>query len=553
MEKVWLKQYQEEIPTEIPEIRYASLGQMMEEAAEKFRHHQAFTCMGRTKTYEEITSDATALGAYFLSCLKLEKGDRVAVMMPNILQYPVAIQAILRAGMVVVNINPLYTARELAHQLRDSGAKAIIIVENFAHVLEEVLGQVSIRYIITTTLGEMLGFPKANLVDFVVKYVKKMVPPFNLPNPVTFSKALSRGKKESFEPETIGHEDLAFLQYTGGTTGVSKGAMLSHGNLLANIEQAYAWIGPFIETGKENIVTALPLYHIFALTANCLTFMKLGCHNLLITNPRDIKGFVRELQKNRFSIMTGVNTLFNALLNNSEFRKINFRDLKVTLGGGMAVQKTVADKWQHVTHTPLIQAYGLTETSPAVCINPLDLPRFNGSIGVPLPSTELSIRDDENKELGFDEPGEICIKGPQVMGGYWQRPEETKKVFTPDKWLRTGDVATIDKDGFIYIVDRKKDMILVSGFNVYPNEIEEVVTSHKDILEAAAIGLPDEASGEIVKIYAVRKREGLTAEELISYCRQHLTRYKVPKIVEFRSDLPKSNVGKILRRELRNS
>lgn len=553
MEKVWLKQYQKGVPDEVPESSHDSLAQMIETSSEKFRSHPGFTCMGKTLSYGEVADKATNLGAYLLHHLGLSKGDRVAIMMPNILQYPIALQAVLRAGLVVVNVNPLYTARELEHQLKDSGSKAIIIVENFASVLEDVVARTEVKHIITTSLGDLLGFPKAAIVNFVVKFVKKMVPPFSLPQAVTFSDALSLGQGKTFNPEKVGKDDLAFLQYTGGTTGVSKGAMLSHGNLLANIEQAYTWIAPHVEIGKELIVTALPLYHIFALTANCLTFMKIGGHNLLITNPRDIPGFVKELQKYPFTVITGVNTLFNALLNNDDFQKIDFGPLRVTLGGGMAVQKPVADHWQKVTKTPLIQAYGLTETSPAACINPLDLPEFNGSIGIPLPSTEISIRDDENNELGFDEAGEICLKGPQVMKGYWQRPEETAKSFTSDGWLKTGDVATINKDGFVYIVDRKKDMILVSGFNVYPNEIEEVVVGHDDVLEAAAIGIPDQKSGEAVKVYAVKKGGNLTSEELISYCRQHLTGYKVPKNIEFRDELPKTNVGKILRRALRDS
>lgn len=552
MEKVWLKQYEEGVPETIPDSAYESLAEMLSEVCETFRDRPAFTCMGKTISYGELASGAEALGAYFLKCLGLKKGDRVAVMMPNVLQYPLCVQAILRSGLVAVNINPLYTPRELEHQLKDSGALALIIIENFAHVFEEVRERVPVRHVITTSLGEMLGFPTAFLVNFAVRYVKKMVPPFNIPGSVTLTEALARGAAESFEAPALSREDLAFLQYTGGTTGVSKGAMLSHGNLLANIAQAYAWIHSYVGEGQETIVTALPLYHIFALTANCLTFMKIGCHNLLITNPRDIPGFVRTLKKQKFTVITGVNTLFNALLNHPEFSQLDFSSLKVTLGGGMAVQKSVADRWQTVTHNPLIQAYGLTETSPAACINPLNSSEFNSSVGLPLPSTEISLRDEENREVGFQESGELCIRGPQVMQGYWQRPEETAQVFTADGWFRTGDIATVDEKGFVFIVDRKKDMILVSGFNVYPNEIEDIVASHEGILEAAAIGVPDKNSGEAVKLFAVRKDDQLSAEELVRFCRKHLTAYKVPKQIEFRDELPKSNVGKILRRALKS-
>ena len=552
MEKVWLKHYQDGVQAEVDTNAFTSLAQLIESSNEQYSQLPAFSCMGKTLTYQEMNDQGRALGAYLSSHLQLEKGDRVAVMMPNILQNPISIQAILRAGLTVVNVNPLYTARELEHQLKDSGAKAIIIVENFAHVLQEVIARTQIKHVILTSLGESLSFPKSLIVNFVIRKIKKMVPEYKLPQAISFSQALSHGENLEFRQHKVSADDIAFLQYTGGTTGLSKGAMLSHGNLIANIQQAYAWLEKYVEPGRETIITALPLYHIFALTANCLTYMKIGGHNILIPNPRDIPGFIKELKKYPFTAFTGVNTLFVALMNDPSIAEVDFSSLKLTLGGGMAVQKPVADQWKKLTKIALIQAYGLTETSPAAVINPLDLEEFNGAIGLPLPSTEVSIRDDDNKELTFGEAGEICIRGPQVMKGYWQRPEETAKVFTADGWLKTGDIATIDEKGFIYIVDRKKDMILVSGFNVYPNEIEEVVVSHKGVLEAAAIGVPDEKSGEVVKIFAVKKDENLGSKELLAYCKENLTGYKVPKYIEFREDLPKTNVGKILRRALRD-
>ena len=552
MEKVWLKQYQEGIPENITVDSKTSLVELIESCCEKYHALPAFTCMGKTLTYKEMEDYTAQLGAYLTSHLGLEKGDRVAVMMPNILQNPISILAILRAGLTVVNVNPLYTARELEYQLKDSGAKAIIIVENFAHVLEGIIANTPVKHAVVTSLGEMLGFPKSMIVNFVIRKVKKMVPQFQLKDHHTFKQALEIGKSKTFKQHKVGLEDLAFLQYTGGTTGVSKGAMLTHGNLCSNVEQAFQWLAKYVDIGKEVIITALPLYHIFALTANCMTFMKIGGHNILIPNPRDIPGFIKELAKHPFTAFTGVNTLFNALLNDPDFMELDFSTLKITLGGGMAVQKPVADQWQKVTKVPLIQAYGLTETSPAACINPLDLPEFNGSIGLPISDTEVSIRDDDNNELGFGEPGEICIKGPQVMKGYWQKPEETKKVLTEDGWLRTGDIATMDNKGYVFIVDRKKDMILVSGFNVYPNEIEDVLVSHEGVLEAAAVGVPDPKSGEVVKVFAVKKDQNLTKDDLLAFCKQNLTGYKIPKQIEFRDELPKTNVGKILRRALRD-
>ncbi|HMR02405.1 MAG TPA: AMP-binding protein, partial [Candidatus Competibacter phosphatis] len=460
----------------------------------------------------------------------------------------------LRAGLTVVNVNPLYTPRELEHQLKDSGATAIVIVENFAHTLQGVLDRAPVKTIVTTQLGDLFPFPKRSLVNFVVKYLKRMVPAWRIPGAVPFRRALAVGAEQTLREVPLTHDDLAFLQYTGGTTGVSKGAMLTHGNLVANLQQASAWLSPVSRLAEETVITALPLYHIFSLTANCLTFMKVGGHNILITNPRDMPGFVKELAKVRFTVITGVNTLFNGLLHAPGFERLDFSALKISLGGGMAVQRAVAENWKRVTGMLLIEAYGLTETSPAACINPLTLQEYNGSIGLPIPSTELSVRDDEGRELGIgvDQVGELCLRGPQVMRGYWNRPEETAKVMTADGYLRTGDVGYVDERGYVRIVDRKKDMILVSGFNVYPNEIEDVVALHPGVLEAAAVGVPDEKSGEAVKIVVVAKDPALTAEALIEHCRQHLTSYKVPRRVEFRAELPKSNVGKILRRLLRD-
>jgi long-chain acyl-CoA synthetase len=476
----------------------------------------------------------------------------VAIMMPNVLQYPIAMLAALRAGYTVVNCNPLYTPRELGGQLKDSGAQAIVIVENFAHTLEQVIADTSVKHVIVTRLGDMLDFPKANIVNLVVKRVKKMVPDWNIPGALWFRQALSAGAKRDYRPVDVMPDDLAFLQYTGGTTGIPKGAMLTHRNMIANLEQAHAWIKPHVREGQEVIVTALPLYHIFALLANCLTFMKIGAKNVLITNPRDIPAFVKELSQTSFTAITGVNTLFNALLHNEDFRKLDFSALRLTLGGGMAVQKRVAQDWKHVTGVPLVEAYGLTETSPAATINPLDIEEFTGAIGLPVPSTEISIRAPEGEEVRLGEPGELCLRGPQVMKGYWQRPDETALVFTEDGFLRTGDMAKIDEKGWIYIIDRTKDMINVSGFNVYPNEIESVLASHPGILEAGVVGLPDEQSGEIVKAVIVKKDPDLSEEDIIAFCREQMTPYKVPRKIEFRDDLPKTVVGKILRRELRD-
>jgi long-chain acyl-CoA synthetase len=556
MEKnIWLKSYPEFVPHNIDESKITNLAHLMEESYKKFPQHNAYQCMGKNLTYEKTQELANNLGSFFCNNLKLSPGEKVALMMPNILQYPIALHAAIRSSLTIVNVNPLYTERELEHQLKDSEATTIIILENFAHTLEKVIAKTPIKNIIITSLGEMLGFPKKQIVNFVIHTVKKLVPNYSLEkyNPLSFSEALEQGKENKFTLRKVGSNDIAFLQYTGGTTGVSKGAVLTHKNVCANIIQAMTWINRNFEPGKEVVITALPLYHIFSLTANCLVFMTLGAVNVLIPNPRDMSGFVKTLRKTPFTVITGVNTLFNGLLNNPEFSKINFSKLKLTLGGGMAVQEAVASKWKKTTGIPLLEAYGLTETSPAVCVNPLNLEEFNGTIGLPISSTQVSLRDDKNQEVPLGEAGELCIKGPQVMQGYWKRPEETKKVFTEDGWLKTGDIATFDKNGFIKIVDRKKDMIIVSGFNVYPNEIENVLADLPGILESAAIGVPSKKTGETVKVFIVKKEESLKEGEIIDHCRKNLTAYKIPRLIEFRKELPKTNVGKILRRALRDS
>ena len=551
MEKIWLKSYPPGVPAEIDVNEFRSLGDLFDRSVKRFADKTAYVCMGKAITYAELDAASARFGAFLQRDLGLPKGTRVALMMPNVLQYPIAMFGALRAGYTIVNVNPLYTARELEHQLKDSGAEAIVILENFAHTLEQVRAQVPIRHVIVTSLGELLGFPKGAIVNFVVRRVRKLVPPWTLDGHLSFGDALARGAAHALQPVEVGHEDAAFLQYTGGTTGVAKGAVLTHRNIVANLQQAHAWISPVVTEGREIIITALPLYHIFSLTANCLTFIKIGATNVLIPNPRDIPGFIKELAKHRFTVITGVNTLFNALLNNPEFAKLDFSSLRVALGGGMAVQQAVAEKWKKITGVALVEAYGLTETSPAVTINPLDLKAFNHSIGLPISSTEVSIRDDDGIEQAIGQRGELCVRGPQVTPGYWNRPEETRRVFTADGFLRTGDIAVMDDKGFVTLVDRKKDMILVSGFNVYPNEVEDIVANHPGVLEVAAIGVPDEGSGEAVKVFVVRKDPALTAEALIAHCRENLTGYKVPHHVEFRDELPKSNVGKILRRELR--
>ena len=550
LERPWLAEYPAGVPAEIDVNQYSSIVAMLEESIAQFRDRPAFSNLGKQITYGELDRLSQQFAGYLLGELKLKKGDRVAIMMPNCLQYPVALFGVLRAGLTVVNTNPMYTARELKHQLEDSGASAILVLDNFGHVVQQVVREKPIK-VIATGLGNMLGFPKGAVVNFVLKYVKKMVPDYDIPGAIRFRDALTLGQMHRLPEIDILPEDIAFLQYTGGTTGVAKGAMLTHRNMIANMLQAAAWLGDRINPGGETIITALPLYHIFALTANCLVFMRIGGLNHLITNPRDMPGFVKELKKVRFSAITGVNTLFNALLNTPGFDEIDFSSLKLTLGGGMAVQRAVADRWKKVTGCTLIEAYGLTETSPAVCINPMDLSDYNGSIGLPLPSTDACVKDDNGNMLPAGQVGELCIKGPQVMKGYWQRPDETAKVIDADGWLHTGDMAKMDERGYFYIVDRKKDMILVSGFNVYPNEIEDVIAMMPGVLEVAAVGVPDEKSGEAVKVVIVRKDPNLTAEQVKAFARENLTGYKQPRYVEFRTELPKTNVGKILRRELR--
>ena len=551
MEKIWLKQYPKGVPAEIDINEYSSVCEIFEESVAKYPTRPAFTCMGKTLTFAELDTLSSAFGAW-LQGLGCKKGTRVALMMPNILQYPVALFGTLRAGCTVVNVNPLYTPRELEHQLSDSGAEVLVCVENFADTVAAVVGKTKVRQVVVTSIGEMLGF-KGIIVDFALRHVKKMVPAYSLPGSIRLSDALAAGQRRTLERVPQGHDDIAFLQYTGGPTGVAKGAMLLNRNIVANVLQARAWLRPFLKPERrEIIITPLPLYHIFSLTANCLVFMTLGAENVLIPNPRDIPGFVKEMGKYKFTAFTGVNTLFNALVNNAEFCKLDFSSLTMTLGGGMAVQEAVAKKWTAITGVPLIEAYGLTETSPAATINPLDLPEFNGSIGLPISSTELTLRDDAGNTVGLGMPGEICIRGPQVMAGYWHRQDETDKVIDKDGWFATGDVGVMDDRGFVRIVDRKKDMILVSGFNVYPNEIEGVVAGHPGVLECAAVGVPDAKSGEAVKLFVVKKDPALSAADVLKYCRENLTNYKCPRDVEFRADLPKSNVGKILRRELRD-
>ncbi len=551
MKKAWLESYPEGVPAEIDLTEFNSVVDVFDKSVREFADLPAFNNFGVTMSYAQLDDNVARFADYLQNVAQLNKGDRVAIMMPNLLQYPVAIFGCLRAGLTVVNTNPLYTARELKHQLTDSEAKAVVIVENFAHVLQEVLPETSVKTVITTQLGDLLGFPKSLLINFVVKRIKKMVPAFSLPAAVPFRQALALGAGKGLISPEIGPDNVAFLQYTGGTTGVAKGAALTHGNMVANMQQASAWIRSGVETGKEIIVTALPLYHIFSLTANCMTFMKIGGLNVLITNPRDMPAFVKTLGQFKFTVITGVNTLFNGLLNAPGFADLDFSRFKLCLGGGMAVQRAVAEKWKQVTSQPILEAYGLTETSPAVCINPVDLHEYNASIGLPVPSTECQVCDDEGRFLEPGQVGELCVRGPQVMQGYWNRPEETAKVMLDGGWLRTGDVAQMDEKGFFRIVDRKKDMILVSGFNVYPNEIEDIVASHPGVLEVGAIGVPDEKSGEAVKVIIVRKDASLDEEELRRFCKGQLTGYKVPRYVHFTDELPKSNVGKILRRELR--
>ena len=552
MEKIWLKSYPPGVPEQVPTPQFRSIREMIEHSFQGYPDNPAYTNMGTTISYRDLDEMSMQFACYLQKKLEMTRGERVAIMLPNILQYPVAMCGAFRAGLVVVNVNPLYTARELKHQLSDSGAKCIVILENFAHILEEVIDDTDVEHVITTGVGDLLRFPKSLLVNFVLRHVKREVPGYKFDNSVTFRHALRAGSQEQLAHVEIGLADIAYLQYTGGTTGVSKGAMLSHRNMVYNVEQSMRWQGDAYD-GVEPMVaiTALPLYHIFSLQGNCLLVMAQGGLNVLITNPRDMPGFVKEISKFRFNLLTGVNTMFAGLLHTPGFSDIDFSSLRVVVGGGMAVQPAVAREWHRVTGKPILQGYGLTETSPAAVCNTIDS-EFTGSIGLPIPSTEAMIAGDDGNELPVGEVGEICLKGPQVMEGYWQRPAETAEVMLPGGWLRTGDIGRIDEDGFIYIEDRKKDMILVSGFNVYPNEIENVVVEMDGILEAAAIGVADEKSGEVVKVFAVRTSDGLTEQDVIDYCRENLTGYKRPKIVEFRDELPKTNVGKILRRALRD-
>ncbi len=550
MDRVWFNSYPEGVPAQIDPDHYSSLLDIFSQSIEKYADKVAFINMGKSITYRELDRQSKAFAAYLQHELGLKHGDAVAIMMPNLLQYPIALMGVLRAGCSVVNVNPLYTPRELQHQLTDSKAKAIVIVENFAHTLMAVEKQMQVEHVILTKMGDMLGTVKGTIVNLVVKHVKKLIPAYQLRKFTPFNQVLARGASLTWQKPVVTGDDIAFLQYTGGTTGVSKGAMLTHRNMVANLEQASGFLDQFLDDGTENVVTALPLYHIFALTANFFVFFKHGGTNLLITNPRDMPNFVKELAKFPFTAITGVNTLFNGLLNTPGFAELDFSKLKLSLGGGMAVQRPVAERWKKVTKTRLLEGYGLTECCPLVTLSPFNLPDFNGSIGLPAPSTDIRLVDENDNDVPLGESGEMIVQGPQVMLGYLNRPEETAKTIK-NGWLYTGDIARMDEQGFFYIVDRKKDMILVSGFNVYPNEIEEVVAMNEKVLEVAAVGVPNEVTGEVVKVFVVKKDASLTEEEVITHCKQHLTGYKVPKLVEFRSELPKTNVGKILRRELR--
>ena len=551
MDKVWLKQYPEGIPAEVDIDKYASLKEILEQSCKRFGALPAYGNMGVSITYDTLDRASREFGAYLQKGIGLQKGDRVAIMLPNLLQYPVALFGTLRAGMTVVNVNPMYTARELEHQLKDSGATAIVVLENFAHTLQEVLTKTPIKTVITTQIGDLFPWPKALLTNLVVKHVKKMVPPWQIPNAIEFKAVLREGRAQLLDDVPLHHDDIAFLQYTGGTTGVAKGAILTHRNLVANVQQVAAWIARDLLDGKETAILPLPLYHVYALTSN-LVFMKIGAHVILITNPRDLPTFVKTLAGLKFTAMVGVNTLYNALLNAPGFDRVDTHNLKMANAGGMAVQRAVAERWKQVTGVAIMEAYGLTETSPAAIANPIGLKEWSGTIGLPIPSTEAAILDDQGAEVAMGQVDEICIRGPQVMKGYWNRPDETAKVLTADGWLRTGDMGFMDPRGYFKITDRKKDMIIVSGFKVFPNEIEDVVMMHPGVLEAAAIGVTDLKSGEAVKIVVVRKDPTLTEQALLEHCKKNLTAYKVPKFIQFRTEpLPKSNIGKILRRELR--
>lgn len=552
MEKIWLAHYQDGVPYEINPNEYNSLVDVFKQTCLQHASNEAYVNLGTSITYRELDEKSSQF-ASFLQELGLTKGDRVALMMPNILQYPIALFGILRAGLVVVNTNPLYTADELIHQMNDSGAKAILVFAHVANTVAKAFAFTTLKHVIITELGDALPPIKRIFLNSLIKYVKQMIPTYDIPGAIPYRKAMKKGSQRSFKPVSLTHQDIAFLQYTGGTTGISKGAMLTHGNMVANLIQAYHWLLPLGIGDKDIIITALPLYHIFSLTANCLTFLKIGAKNILITNPRDLRRFIKDIKESKFTAITGVNTLFNSLLNHPKFKEIDFSALKLALSGGMALQRSVAIKWYNITKTRILEAYGLTETSPAAIMNPVYSETYNGSVGLPLPSTDISLRDEEGREVGIGETGELCIKGPQVMPGYWQQAEETAMVFTADGFLKTGDIAEIDEKGFVYLVDRKKDIIVVSGFNVYPNEIEQVIGMLPAVLEVGVVGILSDQSGEVVKACIVKKDEALTADEVIMHCRQHLTAYKVPKIVGFYQELPKTNVGKILRRALRDN
>lgn len=552
MEKIWLKNYEQGVPEFIDPNTYPSLVHYAQSCFDEHRSKTCYSNMGVNLSFDDVDKMSTAFAGFLQNVCGVKKGDRVAIMLPNLLQYPVAMFGIHKAGAVVVNVNPLYTARELKHVLVDSGAKCLFVLANFANTAQEATVGTDLKHIVVTQIGDLFPTLKRVLVNFVVKKIKKMVPAYDLPNAYDFKDAITSEQASHFTPVEVGLEDLAYLQYTGGTTGQAKGAMLTHRNMVSNVLQATHWIQNFVGSGlKGGIITALPLYHIFSLTANCLTFLKVGIPNILITNPRDIPGFVKELKRQPFSVMTGVNTLFNALLRNNDFRNLDFSNFKFTLGGGMAVQKAVAEEWKKVTGVALLEAYGLTETSPAVTINPLNLKEYNGSIGLPLSSTEIKVCDEQGNELGLNTAGELYVRGPQVMRGYWEQPEMTQDVLSDDGWLRTGDIATVDDDGFVRIVDRKKDMILVSGFNVYPNEVEDVIKTMPGVHEVAVVGVTAGVRGEIVKAFIVLDDKSITDENIVSYCRKQLTAYKIPKEIEFRDELPKTPVGKVLRRALR--
>jgi long-chain acyl-CoA synthetase len=559
MERFWLKHYPPGVPADVDVDQYTSLVQLMEEGFAKYANRDAYAFMERHFTFADIDRYSAAFGAW-LQSLGLKRGARVAIMMPNVVQYPIALAGVLRAGYIVVNVNPLYTPRELEHQLKDSGAETIVILENFAATLQQVIARTQVKHVVVATIGDLLGFPKGAIVNFAVRKVKKLVPSFSLPGHVRFNDALDAGARRRLAPVQVGPQDTAFLQYTGGTTGVSKGATLTHRNLVANVLQLEAWVQPaLIDTSRGPVpeqfvyVCALPLYHVFALTVNCLGGIRLGTLNVLIANPRDIAGFVKELARYRFNVVPGVNTLYNALAENADFQKLDFSSLRIANGGGMAVQKAVAEKWLKLTGVPIIEGYGLSETSPVATCNPIQSREYNGTIGLPFPNTEIAILDDAGQPVPLGQPGEIAIRGPQVMAGYWNRPDETAKVMTPDGFFKSGDIGIMDQRGYTKIVDRKKDMIIVSGFNVYPNEVEGVIAMHPGVVECAAIGVPDAKSGEAVKVFVVRRDPSLTEADLADYCRQQLTGYKKPKFIEFRDELPKTNVGKILRRELRDA